>query len=130
MTFDASGPNAAPDLNVFGHDGNDSFEATALTSTLVRIYGGDPAAPTTPADSLAFTPPPDETTEHNPTGPDSGTLQTSGPFEDVQYAEIEAVTLPGSQSVLEIPTANLWGLSALALILLAFGLVRLRGTMG
>jgi hypothetical protein len=80
------------DIETLG--GADTINVTASAEAEIRILGGDPAAPTSPADTLNFTAPAGSTTTLADLGPDSGTIETSG-FEDVIYDEIEDLDLAG-----------------------------------
>jgi len=84
------------DLTVYTGTGADDITVNPNALTAIDITGNDPAAPTSPGDSLAYLTPPGESSTLTPDGLDGGTIEASGGFQDVVFDEIEGLTFGGS----------------------------------
>ena len=84
-------------LTVRTLDGGDTINITPSMDTEIDIFGGTPTSTDpTPHDTLNFTTPGGSTTTLTNQTADSGTIETSGGFEDVNYDEIEDLTFAGA----------------------------------
>ncbi|QDU49052.1 golvesin C-terminal-like domain-containing protein [Gimesia panareensis] len=87
------------DLTVYSGTDADDITVNPNISTTINIVGGDPAAPTMPADSLTYLTPPFESSNLTPSGLDGGTISATGGFQDVVFDEIENLNFAGSLTV-------------------------------
>ncbi|QDT27620.1 hypothetical protein Enr10x_29380 [Gimesia panareensis] len=86
-------------LTLYSGSDADDITVNPNISTTINIVGGDPAAPTMPADSLTYLTPPFESSNLTPSGLDGGTISASGGFQDVVFDEIENLNFAGSLTV-------------------------------
>ena len=77
-------------------EGEDEITLTPSVDTIFLIDGGDPVAPATPGDVLNFITPGVQTATLINPGPDSGTIQTTGLYQDVDFDEIERLNFGGN----------------------------------
>ncbi|QDU49563.1 golvesin C-terminal-like domain-containing protein [Gimesia panareensis] len=87
------------DLTVYSGTDADDITVNPNVLTTINIVGGDPAAPTMPADSLTYLTPPFESSNFTPDGLDGGTISSTGSFQDVLFDEIENLNFAGSLTV-------------------------------
>ena len=81
-------------LSVTSGTDADEFTVAPSTDTEFLIYGGDPT--TTPGDVLNFITPGVQTATLINPGPDLGTIQTTGGYQDVVFDEIERLNFGGN----------------------------------
>jgi Ca2+-binding RTX toxin-like protein len=82
-------------ITVNGDDGSDVFNVTPSTTATMAINGGNPAAPTSPGDTINYTTPVGQTPTITQTDADGGTIATTGGFQTITYDEIESITFSG-----------------------------------
>ncbi|WP_145448519.1 beta strand repeat-containing protein, partial [Gimesia panareensis] len=87
------------DLTLYSGTDADDITVNPNVLTTINIVGGDPAAPTMPADSLTYLTPTGESSNLTPSGLDGGTISASGSFQDVVFDEIENLNFAGSLTV-------------------------------
>ncbi|WP_417382519.1 choice-of-anchor D domain-containing protein [Gimesia sp.] len=87
------------DLTFYSGSDADDITVNPNISTTINIFGGDPAAPTMPADSLTYLTPGGQISTLSPSGLDGGTIGATGGFQDVVFDEIESLTFGGSVAV-------------------------------
>jgi nitrous oxidase accessory protein NosD len=89
--------NNVASLDVFGDDGNDNFVVTPSLTMNIDVHGGNPAA--FPGDNFKFVPPLGQTATFvfGPFG--SGTVQTTGGYQDVDFDGIESLATTGAVAI-------------------------------
>ncbi|HPM84758.1 MAG TPA: hypothetical protein PLF81_28830, partial [Candidatus Anammoximicrobium sp.] len=80
-------------LNETGSTG-DTFTVTPSTTMKIFIDGDNPAS-VTPGDKLVFLTPAGQTATQTVNGPDSGTIDATGGYQQVTYTEIESLAFGG-----------------------------------
>ncbi|QDT98818.1 golvesin C-terminal-like domain-containing protein [Gimesia aquarii] len=84
-------------LTLFAGTDADDITVSPNVLTAIDIFGGDPTI--APGDTLTYLTPPGETSTLTTDGPDGGTIEATGGFQDVVYDEIEGLTFGGSVAV-------------------------------
>ncbi|QGQ22586.1 choice-of-anchor D domain-containing protein [Gimesia benthica] len=88
--------DALEDLTLYSGTDADDITVNPNVLTTIDIVGGDPAAPTSPGDTLTYLTPPGESSTFTPSGLDGGTISATGGYQDVTFDEIEGLTFGGS----------------------------------
>jgi hypothetical protein len=86
-------------MDVYTLAESDTLNVAPSATLDIDVFGGDPTAPASPGDTLNFTTPVGETATLILTGTDSGVIQTSGGYLDVDFDEIETVGFSGNLAI-------------------------------
>ncbi|WP_145450594.1 beta strand repeat-containing protein [Gimesia panareensis] len=86
-------------LTFYAGSAADDITVNPNALTTINIVGGDPAAPTMPADKLTYLTPSGESSNLTPTGAFAGTISATGGYQDVQYDQIENLSMSGELKV-------------------------------
>lgn len=102
-------------ITLNGLAGEDTFHISPSLTAAFSIFGGSPVSPSSPGDTLSFTTPAGESQAFTQSGPDGGTVATTGGFLDVDFDEIETLNLvvddlivsgTGDVDLLEVTATN------------------------